>query len=241
MGSPIYITIVEDIKAKINSGIIKPGDMINSENSLCEEYNVSRMTVRKSLTVLATEGYIYSVPGKGNFVNEPNQDKYILYFNEMNSIEGSVEDAQLIDVNIIKPTLRIIFNLQIPENKRVVLIRRLMLSEGNPIAYDIKYIPYYRGMPIVEKEIHYSTFPEIVAKKTSLFAINKELKIKVEKPTTEIIDNLQIDQHEPVMVIEQKLLDELNKPIGWGITYFVGEFFHLQAVSSFTDKSNNIY
>ncbi|MFZ7121210.1 MAG: GntR family transcriptional regulator [Eubacteriaceae bacterium] len=241
MGSPIYITIVEDMKAKINSGVIKPGDMINSENSLCEEYNVSRMTVRKSLTVLATEGYIYSVPGKGNFVNEPNQDKYILYFNEMNSIEGSVEDAQLIDVNIIKPTLRIIFNLQIPENKRVVLIRRLMFAEGNPIAYDMKYIPYYRGMPIVEKEIHYSTFPEIVAKKKSLFAINKELKIKVEKPSSEIIENLQIDKYEPVMVIEQKLLDELNKPIGWGITYFVGEFFHLQAVSSFIDKTNNIY
>ncbi|MBF7096542.1 GntR family transcriptional regulator [Alkalibacter mobilis] len=241
MGSPIYLKIVEDFKERINSGEIKPGDMIKSENALCEEYSVSRMTVRKSLNVLAGEGYIYSVPGKGNFINEPNQDKYILYFNEMTSIESSVEDTQLLDVNIIKPTLEIIFNMQIPENKRVVLIRRVFLSDDNPVAYDIKYIPYYRGIPIVEKEIHYATFPEIVAKKKSLFAINKELKIKVQKPSEELQEILGIEISDPVMVIEQKMLDEGNRPIGWGVTYFRGDFFHLQAVSSFADKSNSIY
>lgn len=241
MGSPIYLKIVEDIKNKINLGEIKPGDMIKSENMLCEEYSVSRMTVRKSLTVLASEGYIYSVPGKGNFVNEPNQDKYILYFNEMSSLEGIVEDAQLLDVNIIKATMEIIFHLQIPENKRVVLVRRVFLSEGNPVAYDVKYIPYYRGMPIVEKEIHYATFPEIVAKKKSLFAIQKELKIKVQKPDDEICEILGIDVSDPVMVIEQRLLDEGNKPIGWGVTFFKGDFFHLQAVSTFVDQDHSIY
>lgn len=241
MPFPIYITIVEDFKTKINSGLLKPGDMINSENSLCEEYNVSRMTVRKSLGILASEGYIYSVPGKGNFVNEPNQDKYILYFNEMSSIEGSIEETKLLDVNIIKPGLEIIFHLQIPETKRVVMIRRLMLSDGEPVAYDIKYIPYFRGMPIVEEEIHYATFPEIAAKKKSLFAINKELKIKVQKPNPEVMENLERNVSDPVMVIEQKLLDEYSKPIGWGITYFAGEFFHLQAVSTFVDRFNSIY
>lgn len=241
MGSPIYLTIVENIKAKINLGELKPGDMIKSENALCEEYDVSRMTVRKSLTVLASEGYIYSVPGKGNFVNEPNQDKYILYFNEMSSIESSIEDTQLLDVNIIKPTLEIIFNLQIPENKRVVLIRRVFISEGNPVAYDTKYIPYNKGMPIVEKEIHYATFPEMVSKKKSLFAINKELKIRVQKPDKRLKDILNLENTDSVMAIEQKLLDEGNKPIGWGTTYFKGDFFYLQAVSSFVDKSNIIY
>ena len=241
MGEPIYITIVEDIKLKINSGVLKPGDTISSENLLCEEYKVSRMTVRKSLTVLATEGYIYSVPGKGNFVNEPNQDKYILYFNEMDSIEGSVDDTKLLDVNIIKPDLEIVFHLQIPVSKRVVLIRRLMYIEDKPVAYDLKYIPYYRGMPIVEKEIHYATFPEIVAKKKSLFAIRKELIIKVQQASQQIVENLQLRDKEPVMTIEQKLLDEYNKPIGWGVTHFLGEYFQLQAVSSFVDKANSIY
>lgn len=236
MALPIYATIVENIKSKINAGLLIPGDMINSENALCEEFNVSRMTVRKSLNILATEGYIYSVPGKGNFINEPNQDKYILYFNEMRSLEGSVEETQLIDVNLIKPNLEIIFNLQIPENKRVVMIRRLMITEEQPVAYDIKYIPYFRGMPIVEGEIHYATFPEIAAKKKSLFAINKKLKIKVQKPSHEVMENLNRHDGDPVMVIEQKLLDENNVPIGWGITYFAGEYFHLQAVSTFTDN-----
>ncbi|HCX65829.1 MAG TPA: GntR family transcriptional regulator [Eubacteriaceae bacterium] len=241
MGSPIYLTIVENMKAKINTGALKPGDMIKSENALCEEYNVSRMTVRKSLNVLASEGYIYSVPGKGNFVNEPNQDQYILYFNEMNSIENSIEETELLDVNIVKPSLEIIFHLQIPEQKRVVLIRRTLINEGRPVAYDTKYIPYYRGMPIVEKEIHYATFPEIVAKKKSMFAINKELKIRAQKSSKALQKLLDLEEHEPVMAIEQRLLDENNKPIGWGVTYFKAESFHLQAISSYADKSASIY
>lgn len=58
------------------------------------------------------------------------------------------------------------FNLEIPENKHVIVVKRVFVSDGVVKAYDVKYIPYYRGIPIVEKEIRYATFPEMVAKRT---------------------------------------------------------------------------
>ncbi len=232
MRGPIYIVIAEDIKKKINSGELEPGNAICSENMLSEQYNVSRMTVHKSLTLLSSEGYIYSVPGKGNYVSEPNQDKYILYFNEMKSIEGSVDETKLLDVNVVKPTMETIYNMKIPENKRLILVRRLMFIEQIPVAYDLKYIPYYRGMPVVEKEINYATFPELVAQKKSLFAIQKELKIKAQRASKDVVDNLRINDGDPVMVIEQKLLDDEDKVVGWGSTYFLSDYFQLYAISS---------
>lgn len=233
MGSPEYLKIVEAIKSKITSEEVKPGDAIQSENLLCEKFNVSRMTVRKGLAVLVNEGYIYSIPGKGNYVCEPNLDLYTLHFDEMMTTEKKGEEIRLIEVNVIKPSYEVGFNLEIPESKHVIVVKRIFLSDGIVKAYDIKYIPYYRGIPIVEKEIHYATFPEMVAKKNSIFAMTKKLKIKAIAAKGEISQILNIDEGEPVLVVEQKLLDEKDHPIGWGLMYFTGEDSGLEAIASF--------
>ena len=139
MGLPIYLQIVEDIKEKINSGELKPGDALYSENTLCKTYNASRMTVRKGLAILAGEGYIYSIPGKGNFVKEPDSTTYTLYYDEKNNLINSVDKTKLLEVNIIMPTSKLIEALQITKNKKVIMIRRLFYTDGEPVAYDLKY------------------------------------------------------------------------------------------------------
>ena len=37
----------------------------------------------------------------------------------------------------------------------------------------------------------------------------------------------------PLLVVEEKLLDEKDKPIGWGMMYLAGEDAGLEAVASF--------
>jgi len=233
MGSPEYLKIVEAIKSKITGEEVQPGDAIQSENLLCEQFNVSRMTVRKGLAVLVNEGYIYSIPGKGNYVCEPNLDLYTLHFDEMMTTEKKGEEIRLIEVNVIKPSYEVGFNLEIPENKHVIVVKRIFVSDGLVKAYDIKYIPYYRGIPIVEKEIRYATFPEMVAKKNSIFAMTKKLKIRAMSSKGEVSQILDVLDGEPLLVVEQKLLDEKGHPIGWGLMYFTGEDTGLEAIASF--------
>ncbi|MCG0276678.1 MAG: GntR family transcriptional regulator [Thermosediminibacteraceae bacterium] len=239
MRLPIYLRIAEDIKEKINNGELKPGDAICSENALCKAYKASRMTVRRGLAVLASEGYIYSIPGKGNFVREPDINTYTLYYNEMKNFVNSVDKTKLLEVNIILPNSKLINSLQITSNRKVIVIRRLFFTGGEPVAYDIKYLPYCKGMPIIEKEIRYATFPEMVAKNNSLFAIKKELIIYTEMPDEETKKYLNINNNElPLMVVEQKLYNKEGKPIGMGITYFRGDYCKLYAESYFSDKKS---
>ena len=134
---------------------------------------------------------------------------------------------------------KLIEALQITKNKKVIMIRRLFYTDGEPVAYDLKYLPYYKGMPIVEKEIRYATFPEIVSKKTSLFAIKKELIISAQMPDEEIRRHLNIYNELPLMVVEQKLYDIEDKPIGLGITYFRSDYCKLYAQASFRDKTSH--
>lgn len=56
-----YSKLMEDLREKMVSGEIQAGDRLPSENELSAQYQVSRQTVRKALSVLQNEGYILSL------------------------------------------------------------------------------------------------------------------------------------------------------------------------------------
>jgi GntR family transcriptional regulator len=228
MISPVYVKIFDDIKLKINSAELKPGDAIDSETTLCKEYGTSRMTVRNGLAMLVNEGYIYSIPGKGNFVKKPEHNKYNLYYDEMNNAINSVDKTKLLEVNIILPDEKLADSLQITKNKRVIMLRRLFYTEGKPIAYDVKYLIYNKGTPIVEKEIEYASFPEMLSKSVSLFTLKKDLLISAQIPDQDIKRYLEIREDLALLVVEQKLYNLENKPMGLGTTFYRGDYIKLE-------------
>ena len=65
-----YSKLMEDLREKMVSGEIQAGDRLPSENELSAQYQVSRQTVRKALSVLQNEGYIYAEHGRGTFCSE---------------------------------------------------------------------------------------------------------------------------------------------------------------------------
>ena len=65
-----YYRLMEDLKEKILTSELKAGDKLPSENQLSLEYQVSRQTVRKALSILENMGYIYAQHGKGTFCSE---------------------------------------------------------------------------------------------------------------------------------------------------------------------------
>ncbi|WP_407313550.1 GntR family transcriptional regulator [Desulfosporosinus sp. SB140] len=231
MINPMYITIVEDIKQKISSGQLKPSDAVPSENTLCKEYGASRMTVRKGLAILANDGYIYSIPGKGSFVRKPELNKYTIYYDEMNNSINTVDQSRLLEVNIIMPDEKLAGELQTTINKNVIVIRRLFYTEGKPVAYDIKYLLYTKGMPIVEKEIEKATFPEMVSGSMSAFSLKKELSIYAQMPDKELKQYLNIYDELALLVVEQRIYNEEKKPVGLCVTYFRGDYIKLKGSS----------
>ena len=65
-----YRQIFETIKSRILDGTYPVGSLIPDQNSLAEEFKTSRMTVKKSLDMLAKEGFIYSRRGAGTYVRK---------------------------------------------------------------------------------------------------------------------------------------------------------------------------
>lgn len=65
-----YAKLMEYIKDEIIMGRIKPGDQIPSENTLAEKLSLSRHTVRKAISMLVNEGFLYTEHGRGTFCKD---------------------------------------------------------------------------------------------------------------------------------------------------------------------------
>lgn len=69
---PIYEQIYRQIKSKIVSGSLPPGEALPSIRSLARELRVSVITTNRAYEELERDGLICTVAGKGSFVAEKN-------------------------------------------------------------------------------------------------------------------------------------------------------------------------
>jgi GntR family transcriptional regulator len=69
-GMPIYLQVVDQIKAAAASGALQPGEALPSIRPLAEELRVNRNTIAKAYSELETMGVIETQPGKGCFLTE---------------------------------------------------------------------------------------------------------------------------------------------------------------------------
>lgn len=77
---PLYFQLINQMRQNILSRL-RPGEAIPSERELCEQFKISRITVRKALEQLTVNGEIYKLHGKGTFksFNRFNEIRELVY------------------------------------------------------------------------------------------------------------------------------------------------------------------
>lgn len=63
-----FDSIVSYVRKRIDSGAWQPGNRVPSENQLCEQFGISRMTAKRALDELAQDGLIVRRRGAGSFM-----------------------------------------------------------------------------------------------------------------------------------------------------------------------------
>ena len=71
-GKPVYLQVVDQIKAAAAAGTIQSGESLPSIRPLAEELRVNRNTIAKAYTELESQGVIETIPGKGCFIRPNN-------------------------------------------------------------------------------------------------------------------------------------------------------------------------
>ena len=69
-GKPVYLQVVDQVKAAAASGALRAGEPLPSIRPLAEQLRLNRNTVAKAYTELEGQGVIETIAGRGCFLKE---------------------------------------------------------------------------------------------------------------------------------------------------------------------------
>src|SRR5690349_14812029 len=159
---PLHVTIAEQIAAAISSGELVPGARLPPERHLAESLGVSRMTVRQALGDLERDGLLRRVVGRagGTFVAEPGSDSGgqggATGFDGLSAAlrrAGKASGVELISAEVEPAGRRAAAALELKRSDRVVVITRLRLAGGKPLAVERSSLPARRFSDIEDMDL----------------------------------------------------------------------------------------
>ena len=99
-GKPVYLQVVDQVKAAAASGAVRPGEALPSIRPLAEELRVNRNTIAKAYSELESLGIVETMAGKGCFVraNQTPLKKAARVEMLTEAIDGAVTEAHHLQV-----------------------------------------------------------------------------------------------------------------------------------------------
>jgi GntR family transcriptional regulator/GntR family frlABCD operon transcriptional regulator len=210
---PRYRRLYETLRRHITGGVYGEGDLLPSENELCQLYGMTRPTVRQSLAALAGDGYIRKHQGKGSIVHRLPREIGIL---SISGTTSAVGERNLRTRIIVKPELRpwdvsFMFPLSdLEKESGYIYMERLRLLDNVPIFYDISYIPNINLPRLTSRQFENRSLFQILRDHYQVEIKGGEQRIIAIPSSGKISKYLRIKNGQPVLHLERKMATNIN-------------------------------
>ena len=137
--SPLYHQLMQRITADIERGKYPTGSRIPPEHELEQLYQVSRVTVRRALAELTSEGLLERKQGKGTFVSMPKgnvQLKSLHSFHDSCKMNNVVPSTDVIHVREMAASTADTEELNLSPGGRVLETLRVRRADNIPVVLE---------------------------------------------------------------------------------------------------------
>ena len=238
LARPRFLQIADNIRAQIDSGTLAVHDVLPSERVLSEKYDVSRMTGRRALEALETEGLVYNADRRGRFVS-PKRISY-----NISNMVSFVANAQMNDVGLKIDVVETAQNvadaalahaLEQPKGCDVIEYTRLFHSGDHPVFIETEYLIAGRFPGFLDHDLRQST-TKILEKTYNTSAHTGDIVIRMRGVQSDEAQLLNIAASHTVIELEQIIRDADGSPFCFGRQVWRGEMAEFSAHAVVTGK-----
>ncbi|MBV5330174.1 MAG: GntR family transcriptional regulator [Chlorobium sp.] len=177
-GIPKYIQLAKILKDQILAGVFRDDEQIPTEQSLCERYQVSRITVRQAINTLAQEKLLYREQGRGTFVQPKKLKRDITkvynFTDDMIHL-GLKPSSRLLEQEVIEAEPSLAEKLQLPaDQRRVLKLLRLREANGIPVLCETTLIPYFLCPGLEREDLQTGSLYHLLAERFNLLPHHAE-------------------------------------------------------------------
>ena len=226
---PLYHQVYLVLKDSIRSGAYPNGSALPIEPTLCEEFGVSRITVKRAMKELVTDGLVVRQRGRGSFVAEsaelPTRNALDDLLQSVQAI-GDATDVQHLASGILTPPNDVADKLNLEAGAQVLLSNQLRLTDGEPLAVIIAYVPEAIAKQLIPDT---ENLPMLVRLKTAGVEIARaEQEVTATLAEPGIAAPLGIKIGSPLLKLTRLVFDDTDQPIEWLTSFYRGDRYAMR-------------
>lgn len=224
---PLYYQVSQILEEIIRKGKIKPGEKLPPEEVLADEFEVSRPTVSKGISLLIIKSVLFRERGKGTFVR--GKEVKLTLMQELTSF-GEAFKKQKIPFHTEVLALRkeradknTADHLQRKEGDIVVYLERLRYVEKEPILLSESYLPYDLFPGLENEDLNKNSLYSLLDKRYNVLVIKTERCVRAVKALDKEAHFFRIPIGEPIIQLEGVAFSGKNLKVEYFTTKLRGD------------------
>lgn len=231
-----YEEIALDIQHKINNGEYLPNDQLPLEKEMCEQYSVSRITIKKAMDKLVMSGSVVKRRGSGTFVKDVdyNDVSDVSTSSQFTGFSGTFKNkevfSKIIEFQVINPTEEIANKLKMEKDEFVYYICRARYADTLPYVVEYTYMPI-DVIPGLKKDVIKNSIYEYIEDNLRLKIKSAHRTVRAILPSKLEEEYLEIKENFPVLEVEQIAFLDNGQPYEYSKSHHRSDRFEFKSIS----------
>ncbi len=230
---PLYLQLKEALREDIVSQRLHPHCQLPSERELCARHGVSRMTVRQALQDLTRDGLIYRRVGKGTFVGQPKIDqqlKTLTGFSQEMQSRGCRPVSRVLEARLVAANENIAAALKISPGTEIVLLLRLRLADGVPLAIEAVHLPHHYCPNLLQHDFCVESLYDVLEHAYGYRLTHAEQTLEAAFAGPREIALLGLVPPAPILIMKRTTYTEQGVLIEYASSVYRGDRFKFHSV-----------
>lgn len=214
------------VRAKLLDRIsrLPVGERLPSEVELCEEFDVSRITLRHAVDGLVQDGRLTREHGRGTFVTEPptserHPERFtdtVLGLHRQQSSEGHLVSTRVLRQELVPAETLVAEKLGVGVGDSLIKLVRLRFVDGQLHQHVVTYLPYVRYPDVITADLSEASLFDFLESRYGVSLVRNDLVVRVEEADAEIALNLEVPPGLRLLTIDSTVADANDVPVAFG-------------------------
>ncbi len=223
-GTSLHRQVFNVLRDEISRGIYAKTGTLPKEETICERFGVSRITVRRALSDLAAQGLIERRHGLGTFVKAAATGRPAPTLSLLESLRKAARETQVkvIQVNQQEAPPDIAAQLRLAQGERALHALRLRSIDQRPVMLTDAWIPAALGTGVSASSLKKHALYELLMKQGVRFgSVVQEITAQLADPQFAGLLNVEVGS--PLLKLIRLMHDHKNAPVLHNTIYITPE------------------
>lgn len=223
---PLYHQLETLLREKLGAGNYRPGELLPTDDDLCRQYGVSKITVRQAMQKLKADGLVVRARGRGTFATEravrPANLKMTCFLEDLIAL-GIPAEVRVLRSGSLAVAGAVARALDVPAGTEVFSFQKLLAVSGQPFALSTEFVLRHLGARLTRPDLRAGHLLRKLEDRCGVHLGEAEQIIESSMADPDIAARLRTTVGAPILVVTRTTCSTAGCPVEHGISIYRGD------------------